>query len=193
METGEPCCLKWWFSLTLYEIPWHFSSILPNVKISLTLCKIPWQFPDLENFYFSLTFPWRLWTLNEPVWHSTTPWWLHDMETLSTRLALYDGNPPSPVDSPHKGANNVEIWRSYVFSLNKLKITTIFTCHNDLFNSNAIFKTRISNHTWISVLPDSPSFCIPHQHTFTYFHDLHSHHDILTPQTRCGIPPLAKT
>ena len=57
------CCLKWSFSLTLCEIPWRFSSILPNVKTSLTLCKIPWQFPDLEKFYFSLTFPWRLWTL----------------------------------------------------------------------------------------------------------------------------------
>ena len=34
-----------------------------DVKISLTLCKIPWQFPDLEKFNFSLTFPWRLWTL----------------------------------------------------------------------------------------------------------------------------------
>ena len=63
LETGESCCLKWSFSLTLSEIPWRFSSILPNVKISLTLCKIPWQFPDLEKFYFSLTFPWRLWTL----------------------------------------------------------------------------------------------------------------------------------
>ena len=63
MVTGESCCLKWSFSLTLCEIPWHFSSILPNVKISLTLYKIPWQFPDLEKFYFSLTFPWRLWTL----------------------------------------------------------------------------------------------------------------------------------
>ena len=63
VETGESCCLKWSFSLTLSEIPWRFSSILPNVKISLTLCKIPWQFPALEKFYFSLTFPWRLWTL----------------------------------------------------------------------------------------------------------------------------------
>ena len=63
METGESRCLKWSFSLTLSEIPWRFSSILPNVKISLTLCKIPWQFPDLDKFYFSLTFPWRLWTL----------------------------------------------------------------------------------------------------------------------------------
>ena len=63
MVTGESCCLKWSFSLTLCEIPWHFSSILPNVKISLTLCKIPWQFPDLEKFYFSLTFPWWLWTV----------------------------------------------------------------------------------------------------------------------------------
>ena len=63
VETGESCCLKWSFSLTLCEIPWRFSSILLNVKISLTLCKIPWQFPDLEKFYFSLTFPWRLWTL----------------------------------------------------------------------------------------------------------------------------------
>ena len=64
VETGESCCLKWSFSLTLCEIPWRFSLILPNVKISLTLCKIPWQFPDLENFYFSLTFPWQLWTLS---------------------------------------------------------------------------------------------------------------------------------
>ena len=63
METGESCCLKWSFSLTLCEIPSRFSSILPNVKISLTLRKIPWQFPDLEKFYFSLTFSWRLWTL----------------------------------------------------------------------------------------------------------------------------------
>ena len=63
METGESCCLKWSFSLTLCEIPWRLSSILPNVKISLTHCKIPWQFTDLEKFYFSLTFPWRLWTL----------------------------------------------------------------------------------------------------------------------------------
>ena len=52
VETGESCCLKWSFSLTLCEIPWHFSSILPNVKISLTLCKIPWQFPYLEKFIF---------------------------------------------------------------------------------------------------------------------------------------------
>ena len=64
METGESCCLRWSFSLTLCEIPWRFSSILTNVKISLTLCKIPWQFPDFEKFYFSLTFPWRLWTLS---------------------------------------------------------------------------------------------------------------------------------
>ena len=65
IETRESCCLKWSFSLTLCEIPWRFSSILPNVKTSLTLCKIPWQFPDLEKFYFSLTFPWWLWTLLE--------------------------------------------------------------------------------------------------------------------------------
>ena len=63
VETEESCCPKWSFSLTLSEIPWRFSSILPNVKISLRLCKIPWQFPDLEKFYFFLTFPWQLWTL----------------------------------------------------------------------------------------------------------------------------------
>ena len=74
METGELCCLKWSYSLTLCEIPWRLSSILPNVKISLTLCKIPWQFPDLEKFYFSLTFPWRLWTLHihYKVWDEIT-------------------------------------------------------------------------------------------------------------------------
>ena len=73
METGESCCLKWSFSLTLCEIPWRFSSILPNVKISLTLCKIPWQFPDLEKFHFSLTFPWRLWTLPDAkIWTCVT-------------------------------------------------------------------------------------------------------------------------
>ena len=65
METGESCSLKWSFSLTLCEIQWRFSSILPNVKISLTLCKIPWQFPDLRKFYCSLTFPWQLWTLDK--------------------------------------------------------------------------------------------------------------------------------
>ena len=81
METGESCCLKWSFSLTLSEIPWRFSSILPNVKISLTLCKIPWQFPDLEKFHFSLTFPWRLWTLplarKWPTWKWTWIWILY--------------------------------------------------------------------------------------------------------------------
>ena len=61
------------FFLTLCEIPWRFSSILPNAKISLTLCKIPWQFPDLEKFYFSLTFPWRLWTLIIQHW---ARWWI---------------------------------------------------------------------------------------------------------------------
>ena len=65
VETGESRRLKWSFSLTFCEIPWRFSSILPNVKIFLTVDKIPWQFPDLEKFYFSLTFPWRLWTLSD--------------------------------------------------------------------------------------------------------------------------------
>ena len=73
VETEESCCPKWSFSLTLSEIPWRFSSILPNVKISLTLCKIPWQFPDLEKFYFSLTFPWRLWTLEGTIGHPFCP------------------------------------------------------------------------------------------------------------------------
>ena len=74
METRESCCLKCSFSLTLCEIPWRSSSILPNAKISRTLCKVPWQFPDLEKFYFSLTFPWWLLTLmrNRLKLHRTT-------------------------------------------------------------------------------------------------------------------------
>ena len=82
METGESCCLKWSFSLTLCEIPWRLSSILPNVKISLTHCKIPWQFTDLEKFYFSLTFPWRLWTLRCVQW--TMQMWV--LQTWITAL-----------------------------------------------------------------------------------------------------------
>ena len=46
VETGESCCLKWSFSLTLCEIPWRFSLILPNVKISLTNFISHWLFPD---------------------------------------------------------------------------------------------------------------------------------------------------
>ena len=74
METRESCCLKCSFSLTLCEIPWRSSSILPNAKISRTLCKVPWQFPDLEKFYFSLTFPRWLLTLmrNRLKLHRTT-------------------------------------------------------------------------------------------------------------------------
>ena len=86
VETGESCCLKWSFSLTLSEIPWCFSSILPNVKISLTLCKIPWQFPDLEKFYFSLTFPWRLWTLTSDNFVNNI--WLNENETMISPLLI---------------------------------------------------------------------------------------------------------
>ena len=31
------------------------------------------------------------------------PWWRHQMETFSTLLAIYAGNSPVPVNSPHKG------------------------------------------------------------------------------------------
>ena len=33
-------------------------------QISLTVYKIHWQFPDLEKISISLTFPWRVATLN---------------------------------------------------------------------------------------------------------------------------------
>ena len=59
------------------DIVWNsmtFFINFANVKISLTLCKIPWQFPDLEKFYFSLTFPWRLWTLQY--------WWMEENENI---------------------------------------------------------------------------------------------------------------
>ena len=41
------------------------------------------------------------------------PWWRHQMETFSAWLALYAGNSPVPVNSPHKGQ-----WRgALMFSL----------------------------------------------------------------------------
>ena len=41
------------------------------------------------------------------------PWWRHQMETFSALLALYAGNSPVPVNSPHKGQ-----WRgALIFSL----------------------------------------------------------------------------
>ena len=43
----------------------------------------------------------------------TETWWRHQMETFSALLALYAGNSPVPVNSPHKGQ-----WRgALMFSL----------------------------------------------------------------------------
>ena len=39
---------------------------------------------------------WRIW-VNVP-YVSDNTWWCHDMETLSTLLSLYDGNPPMTKD-----------------------------------------------------------------------------------------------
>ena len=57
METGESCCLKWSFSFTLCEIPWRFSSILPNVKISWHFVKFPDNFLTLRKFISPWHFP----------------------------------------------------------------------------------------------------------------------------------------
>ena len=43
--------------LTENIIPWLFTDFYKLLRFSLTFNKIPWHFPDLENFYFSLTFP----------------------------------------------------------------------------------------------------------------------------------------
>ena len=36
-------------------------------------------------------------------WHFAFSWWRHQMDTFSALLVLCEGNPQSPVDSPHKG------------------------------------------------------------------------------------------
>ena len=48
---------------------------------------------------------------SEPM--QASPWWRHQMETFSEKLALCAGNSPVPVNSPHKGQ-----WRgALMFSL----------------------------------------------------------------------------
>ena len=39
-----------------------------------------------------------------------SPWWHHDLEMLSSLLALCGGNPPVTSGSPHRGASIVELW-----------------------------------------------------------------------------------
>ena len=48
-----------------------------------------------------------------PIIAHTAAWWRQQIETFSALLALSEGNPPVPVDSPHKGQ-----WRgALMFSL----------------------------------------------------------------------------
>ena len=48
------------------------------------------------------------------------PWWRHDKETLSALLALCEGNPMSPIDSPRKGPIKLGFGISFAVRLNKL-------------------------------------------------------------------------
>ena len=51
--------------------------------------------------------------MEESLWDIFQSWWRHQMETFSALLALYAGNSPVPVNSPHKGQ-----WRgALMFSL----------------------------------------------------------------------------
>ena len=45
-----------------------------------------------------------------------TPWWRHQMETLSALLALCAGNSPVPVNSPHKGQWRGALMFSFIYA-----------------------------------------------------------------------------
>ena len=51
---------------------------------------------------------------------SSTPWWRHNMETFSTSLAIFDGNPRMTVIFPNQRTSNAKLWYFFVVSLNKL-------------------------------------------------------------------------
>ena len=57
VETGESCCPKWSFSLTLSEIPWRFSSILQMSKFPWHSAKFPDNSLTLRNFISPWHFP----------------------------------------------------------------------------------------------------------------------------------------
>ena len=54
-------------NITDFDPNWAFPDYRPVAafkSLRFALFQIPWQFPDLEKINFSLTFPWRVATLN---------------------------------------------------------------------------------------------------------------------------------
>ena len=68
-----------------------------------------WHFLALTLSPVNLRISFEATSLTGPMMLS---WWRHQMKIFSALLPLCEGNPPAPVDSPHKGQ-----WRTALFSL----------------------------------------------------------------------------
>ena len=88
--------------------------LLGFVKCRTYMCQI-FKYPMSQAFIFSsiyyLQYRFRWFTylfsfikiILKQIRHHNTAWWRHQMETFFALLALCAGNPPVPVNSPHKG------------------------------------------------------------------------------------------
>ena len=95
---------KWRILLALYP---------PGIKELNLLCCREWlRYTMVHIIAYNEWYIWlwhRLWYIVIAIC-DLVPWWYHAMETLSTLLALCEGNPPVTGGFPSQRASNVDFW-----------------------------------------------------------------------------------
>ena len=93
----------------------HLTPSCQQIKLAVISCSGVCRPADCGWWYWG----------NRWDWFST--WWCHDMEMLSSLLALCEGNPPVTGGFPPQRASNAGLWFSIILSLNKLLNKLIWT------------------------------------------------------------------
>ena len=92
-------------------------------------------------------------------WLHTQPWWRHQMETFSALLALCVGNPPVPLNFPHKGQ-----W------CGALKFSLIWAWIKDGVNNREVGDLRRHRgHYDVNIMNIVPTNTIPSSRFCLYF------------------------
>ena len=143
---------RWWFSVgqvtnqylkqwwpCSYTHKWVTALQWVNVsKTQWSYCVIKWNALQI-NYHF-------ICSCASDIAERYESWWRHQMETFSALLALFAGNSPVPVNSPHKGQWRGALMFSFVCAwindwVNNREAGDL-RCHRGHYDVNVMIQTR---------------------------------------------------
>ena len=120
-----------YFSKSLNEIPWHFPDICPFTKFPWHFFKFPDNSLTLKKNIFSLTFPWRVATLQR------REWILDELCNRFCTMFTTDSwqRTPGHDECVHKMTNIIHnYWFVKPYIIHNIALTYVFLCRYASFS-----------------------------------------------------------